>query len=272
MMEPNPMGLSRSFLLAPVLFFLGTLWAASLQAEDFQARIDWGQRHVLSAPVTGVVREIAVRPGDRVETGDVLITLDLRRLNADLRAVEAELDRLRLELGEADREVARAEELYDRTLVPIREVELARIQRAMAASRLARAQAELDRTRIDLDDSRVRAPGPSRVLSVGVTAGEAVSPALSPPTLVILGGIDPMRAEATVDATVAAGLRAGQSAWVRVREQTLAGTVRAIGWEPEDIGFGHGYSLSVEFSPPESLELRAGEPASILLQDPGSAS
>ena len=266
------MGLSRSFLLASVLFLPGTLWGTSLQAEDLQARIDWGQRHVLSAPVTGVVREIAARPGDRVDSGDVLITLDLRRLNADIRAAEAELDRLRLELGEAEREVARAEELYDRTLVPIREVELARIQRAMAASRLARAQADLDRARIDLDDSRVRAPAPSRVIGIGVTVGEAVSPALSPPTLVILGGTDPMRAEATVDAAVAAALRVGQPVSVRVREQTLAGSVRTIGWEPEDIGFGHGYRLSVEFSPPESLELRAGEPASILLQSPGSGS
>lgn len=261
----------RSFLLASVLF-LGIVTSASVQAEDLQARIDWGQRHVLSAPVTGVVREISVHPGDRVEAGDVLITLDLRRLKADARAAQAELERLRLELGEADREVDRAEELYDRTLVPIREVELTRIQRSMATSQLARAQADLDRIRIDLDDSQIRSPAASRVLSVGVTVGEAVSPALSPPTLITLGGIDSMRAEATVDATVAARLQVGQSISVRVREQTLTGTVRAIGWEPEDIGFGSGYRLSVEFSPPESLELRAGEPAGILLPDFPSAS
>jgi multidrug efflux system membrane fusion protein len=270
-MEPNPMGRSRSFLLSSALF-LGVTMGAPLHAEGLQARIEWGQRHVLSAPVTGVVREISVHPGDRVEAGDVLITLDLRRLRAEIRANEAELDRLRLELGEADREVARAEELYDRTLVPIREVELARIQRAMTASRLARAQADLDRIRVDLDDSLVRAPAPARVLSVGVSVGEAVSPALSPPTLVTLGGTDPMRAETTVDGAVAAGLHVGQTASVRVRGQTLAGTVRAIGWEPEDIGFGSGYRLSVEFSPPEALELRAGEPADVLLSDSASAS
>lgn len=268
-MEPNPMGQTRSFLLASFLL-LGTTAGPSLHAEDLQARIDWGQRHVLSTPVTGVVREIAVRPGDRVDTGDVLITLDLRRLKAEVRAAEAEVERLRLELGEADREVTRAEELYDRTLVPIREVELARIQRAMAASQRARAQADLDRTRIDLDDSHIRAPVSSRVLSVGVTVGEAVSPALSPPILVTLGGTDPMRADTTVDAAVAARLRPGQSASVRVQGQTLPGTIRAIGWEPEDIGFGSGYRLSVEFSPPESIELRAGEPADILLPDPAS--
>ncbi len=265
------MGQPRSFLLASVLC-LGIATSASVQAEGLQARIDWGQRHVVSAPVAGVVREISVQPGDRVETGEVLITLDLRRLKADARAAQADLERLQLELGEADREVDRAEELYDRTLVPIREVELTRIQRSMAASQLARAQAALDRIRIDLDDSQIRSPAASRVLGIGVTIGEAVSPALSPPTLITLGAIDSMRAETTVDAALAAGLQVGQAVSVRVREQTVTGTVRAIGWEPEDIGFGSGYRLSVEFSPPESLELRAGEPAEILVPDVPSAS
>jgi RND family efflux transporter MFP subunit len=258
------MGQSRSFLPASVVF-LAIVTGAPVQAEDLQARIDWGQRHVLSAPVTAVVREIVVRPGDRVATGDLLVTLDQRRWRAEVRAAEAEIAMLRLELGEADREVGRAEELYDRTLVPIRELELARIEQAKVASRVARAQANLDRIRVDLQDSQIRAPADARVLNIGVTVGEAVSPALSPPTLVTLGGTDPMRAETTVDGATAATLQTGQGVSVRVRGHTLTGSVRATGWELEDIGFGPGYRLIIEFSPPDSLELRAGEPAVIAL-------
>jgi len=255
------MGRLRILVLAA-----GLLAALPAAAVELQARVDWSERYAISTPLAGVVREIAVRPGDLVERDQVLFTLDTRRLRAEARAVDAEIERLRLDLSEADREVERAEELYDRTLIAIRELELARIQRAVAAARLARAQAEQQRLRVDLEDSWIRAPAAGRVLTVAVTIGEAISPALAPPVLATLGSTDPMRADATVDPDLAGGLQPGQTAGVDLGSgEIYTGVVSAVGWELEDIGFGPGYRVEVRFSPPETVQLRSGQPARVRL-------
>jgi RND family efflux transporter MFP subunit len=260
------MGTYHRLILATSLLGLGLLLTLPAAADDLQARIDWGQRYVVSAPLAGVVREISARPGDQVAEGQVLFALDTRRLRAEARAAEAEREQLRLELAEAEREVDRAEELYDRTLIAVREVELSRIRRAMVAAQLARADADLQKIRVDLEDSQVRSPARARVLSVAVSVGEAVSPALAPPVLATLGSTDPMRAETTVDADTAARLQPGQPARVRLESGgVLDGSVVAVGWETEDIGFGPGFRVDVHFSPPEGLQLRAGERAVVLL-------
>ncbi|AHF00280.1 efflux RND transporter periplasmic adaptor subunit [Thioalkalivibrio paradoxus] len=260
------MGNRRPLLLAAGLLGAGIATAlAPATAEELPARIDWGERYTVSSPIAGVVREIAVRAGDRVEAEQPLFTLDTRRLQADARAAEAKRERLRLELTEADREVERAEELYDRTLIAVRELELARIERSMAAARLARAEAQLQKIRVDIGDSRIEAPAAGRMLSVTVTVGEAVSPALAPPVLATLGTTDPMRAVTTVDAATAAGLEPGQPARVGIDGERFSGTVGVIGWEPEDIGFGTGYRVDIHFSPPDSLRLRAGQSAEVRL-------
>ncbi len=260
------MGRFRSLMLTAGLLGPGLIATLPAAATELAARVDWGERYTVSTPLAGVVREIAVRPGDLVESDELLLTLDTRRLQADARAVEAEIERLRLDLSEAEREVERAEELYDRMLIAVRELELARIQRAMAAARLARAQAERQRIRVDLEDSRIRAPAAGRVVSVLVTVGEAISPALAPPRLAVIGSTDPMRADATVDSDTAAVLRTGQAVGVDIGSgEVREGTISAIGWEPEDIGFGSGYRVEVRFSPPETVQLRSGQPARLLL-------
>lgn len=262
------MGRSRTPIIATTLIVLGLSVTMPSMANELEARIDWGERHVISAPLAGLVREIQIKPGDRVEKGQTLFNLDSRRLQADARGMEAERARLRLELAEADREVERAEELYDRTLIAIRELELARIQQAMATARLNRVDANLQKIRIDLDDSRIRAPAAARVLSVTVTPGEAVSPALAPPILATLGSSDQMRAETTVDANTAGRLQLGQRARVRLDNgDAFDGSVATVGWEIEDIGFGPGYRLDIVFSPPETTQLRAGQGARITLPD-----
>lgn len=249
------------------IVLLATAIAASgrVAAQEFPARVDWSQRYHVSTPVAGVVREIAVRTGDLVEAGQLLFSLDTRRIQADLRAAGADRARLRLELAEADREVERAEDLYDRTLIAVRELELARIQRSMAAARLAQAEAQLDRIGADLDDSRIRAPAPARVLSIEVTPGEAVNPSLAPPVLAVLGRIEPMRAVTTVGADLAAGLPRGQPAWVHIGDHAIAGTVAEIGWELEDLGFGPGYRVGIEFLAPDPARLRAGQEVRVRL-------
>ncbi|WP_018871850.1 efflux RND transporter periplasmic adaptor subunit [Thioalkalivibrio sp. ALJ16] len=233
-------------------------------AEDgFDARLDWGERYRITAPIAGRIEAIEVRPGERVAAEAVLFRLDTRRTEADLRAARAAIERLQMELAEAERERDKAEDLYDQTLIAARELELARIDYATVAARLAEARAQRDRVRADLEDAVIRAPADGHMVRIDASVGQFVNPALMPPVLAILGTRDPMRARGLVPATTAAELEPGDAVTVVVAEQRLSGRIASVGWEPTGEEPERGYAVEVEFSPGDATSLRPGQNARI---------
>ena len=255
---------SPSLLTAAGLLALLAVAPAPALAEDgFAAKLDWGERYRITAPIAGRIEAIEARAGEQVEADAVLFRLDTRRTDADLRAARATLERLQMELDEAERERNKAEDLYDQTLIAARELELARIEYATVAARLAEARAQRDRIRADLEDATIRAPASGRLVRVEANTGQYVNPALVPPVLAILGTTDPMRAAATVPADTAATLEPGEAVTVVVGDQRLSGTIARVGWEPAGEAPDRGYRVEVEFSPADDLPLRPGQTARI---------
>ncbi|WP_019625034.1 efflux RND transporter periplasmic adaptor subunit [Thioalkalivibrio sp. ALJT] len=234
-----------------------------LAADGFDAHLDWGERYRITAPVAGRIEAVKVQPGERVAAEAVLFRLDTRRTEADLRAAGAAIERLQMELAEAERERDKAEDLYDQTLIAARELELARIEYATVAARLAEARARRDRVRADLEDAVIRAPAAGRVVRIDANAGQFVNPALMPPVLAILGTRDPMQARARVAAATAASLEPGDAVTVVVAEQRLPGRIARVGWEPTGDEPERGYPVTVEFSPGDTTPLRPGQHARI---------
>ena len=255
---------SPSLLTTASLLVLFAITPAPALAEDgFAAQLDWGERYRITAPIAGRIDAIEARAGERVEADAVLFRLDTRRTDADLRAARATLERLQMELDEAERERDKAEDLYDQTLIAARELELARIDYATVAARLAEARAQRDRIRADLEDATIRAPASGRLVRVEANPGQYVNPALLPPVLAILGTVDPMRAVATVPAETAARLEPGENVTVVVGDQRLPGTIASVGWEPTGEEPDRGYRVEVEFSPADGAPLRPGQHARI---------
>ena len=236
--------------------------AAAPAADSIEAELDWGERYRITAPVAGRIDAIEVRPGARVEQDAPLFRLDTRRAQAELRMASAAIERLRMELDEAERELHKAEDLYDQMLIAARELELARIDHATAEARLAEARARRDRARADVDDAVVRAPADGRIVQIEVGRGQFVNPALAPEVLAVLGADDVLSARGIVSAERAAGLQPGQGARVVVGDHAFDGEIVSVGWEPEGEGADRGYVVTVEFSAPE-LALRPGQSARI---------
>lgn len=124
------------------------------------------ERVALNAPVSGVLEEFAVAPGDEVFEGQVIgrianesiredeveARLELERAEARMRAAEAELTALRLEesrlSAEASRargELARSEKIYQRQALLIREGATPRLVYERAEEEYKRALEERDR-------------------------------------------------------------------------------------------------------------------------------
>ncbi|WP_020146006.1 efflux RND transporter periplasmic adaptor subunit [Thioalkalivibrio sp. ALJ15] len=255
-----------SALACCALLVLPSTGLATDDSDALEGQLDWGQTYRITAPVAGKIETIEVRPGEHVDQDAALFRLDTRRVEADLRAAQAAIERLQLELDEANREVEKAEDLYDQTLIALREVELARIQQATVAARLAEARAQRDRARADRDDATVRAPASGRVTRIDVSPGQFVNPALAPAVLAVLGAGDTMRVRALVAPERIQSLSEGQEVTITVGEHEFSGTIDRIGWELVGKDEDQGYRIEAEFSPSDDAVLRPGQPARIELR------
>jgi HlyD family secretion protein len=148
------------------------------------------QRATIAAKITARVNEIYVDEGMQVEPGQVLARLDDSDARARLHSAMAERDAtaatvgdLRVNLDNAERELKRVEELWERKLVAEQNRDQAKmlVDSLKARIVLAREQVGAGEARVkvaqqDLDNCTVRAPFGGIVVSKDAQRGEMVSP------------------------------------------------------------------------------------------------
>jgi RND family efflux transporter MFP subunit len=168
---------------------------------------------VLSAPGDAVVRQVAVRIGDAVSAGALLLELDAP-------ALEGNAVSLRAEAEAAERDAGRQAELLAEGIVSQRSVEEKRA--AATSTRAAATAAE----RL-LEQTRVTSPFPGRVQRVLVGPGERVSATTPLVEVVRPGAVDLV---AQVPAAELTRLHPGQQARVTAegRETAVTAVVRSI--------------------------------------------
>ncbi|MGB7934032.1 MAG: efflux RND transporter periplasmic adaptor subunit [Gammaproteobacteria bacterium] len=235
------------------------LAAMSVSAAEYPAVLAWTQRVVLSTPVSGVVIAVPAVAGERVREGQVLVQLDKRPFESALRKAEAQAHKYRLNREEAERELQRTRELYERTVISVHDLQVGEIAFANAEADYASARAQLETARLQLEYAIVQAPFAGLVLEVAVAPGETVVNTQQATPMVTLARDRPMTAHAPVPAEAAGNLSPGQSATVTVDGQAYPARVVQLGAEADASG---RYDLSVSFDPGDTA-LRAGLPALI---------
>lgn len=247
-----------------IAFLLLGLLAWPLQAAELEASVDWVRRVELGTPVSGVVTEVHADPGDRVAEGAPLVTLDPRPLAAALSSAEARQAKAEPARAEAERELERARELYERTLLSTHDLQLAEIGFAAADAELQAAQAAVQRARLDLEYSVVRAPFAGVVLARPAEPGQSVVSRLEARPLVVVAEARRRLAGSTATAEVIDGLQMGQEVTVQVDGDAVPGTVRHLGLEPVEPGVRPPrYALEVVFESPRPL--RRGKEVVLIL-------
>jgi RND family efflux transporter MFP subunit len=110
----------------------------------------------------GIVAEVRVHEGDRVRVGEVLAALDTREIDAHVRQAESGAEK-------AERDLARARNLYRDSVATLEQ-----LQNAATAADVARA--DLTAARFNRRYALVVAPGDGVVLRRVAEAGELVAP------------------------------------------------------------------------------------------------
>jgi RND family efflux transporter MFP subunit len=107
----------------------------------FPARVEAGQRAVLSFRVSGPLVELPIEKGQLVQTNQLVARIDPRDFQIALEEAKANFTK-------ADADFKRYQSLYERDAVSIAELDLRRSQRDVAKSRREDAEAALSDTRL----------------------------------------------------------------------------------------------------------------------------
>ena len=121
---------------------------------------------VLAFAVPGVVAEIKVNAGAKVEKGAVLAILDQRPSSARMKASDAKVDAATIKYELAARRLEQAEQLFDSLSASTEDVENANSTAAMAKSDLENARAHASIIAWRHEHSTLRAPFAGTVTSV----------------------------------------------------------------------------------------------------------
>lgn len=132
---------------ASLLGFIAMLMAllrpgSGIAAEDFDCLINPSKRIEVSSPVTGILSEVLVDKGDRVEKGQTLARLESSVERADFRMAMEKAEYLQ-------REVARNQDLYARDLMSTHDKDQMETDSRKAQIELGRVSALLKRRSLD---------------------------------------------------------------------------------------------------------------------------
>ncbi len=229
-------------------------------SADVEGKLSWSQRIVMSTTVSGVVDEVLVSAGDRVNKGDVLLRLQADRFKASLNSAKASKSDAQYKLKEAEREFGRAQELYDRTVLSDRDLQLAENGLVAARAEFATASTRYTNAKRDLIESVIKAPFDGVILKRYVQPGQTIITRMKSVPMISIAATKPYHVIGAVTSVYASKLATGQAVTMTINGKTYNGILLSIGYEP--VEGTDTYPVVISFNAGDDL-MRAGQTATI---------
>lgn len=186
------------------------------------------QQAVVAAQAGGQVLSVAVRPGDSVKEGQVLVEIDQANLALQLAQQRATADATRAQLVSSRQQLERTEELARQGLTSPSALEQARSATAALEANMTALESAVSVAELALSNATVRAPIDGIVSDRSVEAGQTIATGTALFTLVNLREMD-FQASASVNSS--ALVSPGQAVDVTATgldNQTFAGEVTRV--------------------------------------------
>ncbi len=235
-----------------------TVQAATVGRADLQSKVTangkvQAQKKVdISATIAGQITHLAVKEGDRVRKGQLLLQIDAVNPRAAARSMEAgvlalmrDLDSARARLEQAQDDLKRTEENYKASIIPEADYRRAQTNLTSAQAAVQAAQVRVDQARASSEGARdtlakttVLAPMDGTITAKRVEEGEvAVVGVLNQPGTVLLtvSDMSVVETEMEVDETSIPSVKVGQEARIRIDaypNRTFNGVVTEVGNSP----------------------------------------
>ena len=179
-------------------------------------RLRVGAEVRVGAQLSGIVDELNVIVGSRINKGDVIARIDSRGLQARLAQAQAQVRVTEQEVRRAEVQVERARQLDLKKLAPANDLEDRELDLADAQARLEKARRDTAVVASDMEYSVIRAPITGIVASVSTQEGETVAASFNTPTFATIIAEDSLELVAMVDETDIGAVEPGNQAFFTV--------------------------------------------------------
>lgn len=184
MLKIRPFALSLAVLLSggATVVCAANLAAVSAQAAgtpsrtSFDGTIEAVRQTVVAAQVPGAVVELAVKVGDRVQAGQLLLRLDARTADQSAAAVDAQVQAAQAALEVATREYQRQQQLHQKKYISQAALEQAEAQFKASKAQVTAQMAQAGAARTQSGLHTVRAPYAGIIAEVPVVLGDMAMP------------------------------------------------------------------------------------------------
>lgn len=143
--------------------------------DEYTGRFQAVDRVELRARVSGYLESIHFRDGQLVEKGDLLFIIDPRPFEAALEAAQARVRSAKAQLALSTAELKRGEELRQRNVLSVSEVDKRRAQRDVDAAAVLVAEADVRTAQLNLEFTEVKAPVSGRISDSRADVGNLIS-------------------------------------------------------------------------------------------------
>lgn len=268
----TPLTTRRHTCAMPSLFMKLLLLCACLFtsnaafALDLKGRLEWVSKAELRV-TDGVIEKVAVTVGQHVSKGELLLRMDQREFNAAVLETKAQVARAKVNKDDADKDLERAQELYDQGLIAEEELKEMQLKQAAALAELESGKAKQTVAEIDLERTVLYAPYNGIIVEQNVWDGAVIYKNLQQKPPLAIAPNNQMIARTQVRADILRRYQRGQRAQVRFRggqnRQAVIHRlgVEAVRIEPE----GAIYELDVIFQRQPNETLRPSESVIVVL-------
>ncbi len=237
-----------------ILALISLLYFSTSQALTLNGFTGFGSVVELNARVNGIVQSVAVKSGQRVQKGDVLIKLDVTPYQARLdRALAVEKSLLPL-VQTAQLELERAEELYDRDSLSQVSLKNAENILAEAEGNYQAAVADKILAEFQLKHAVIVSPFNGRVLQLHTNVAQYVDPAVSLNSMITLVSSRNMKAVALINSEQWSDSLLNKKAMVQFGKRNFSGKVSYLGYKRiKQNGGLPAYEIHVSFETDEFI-------------------
>jgi len=174
----------------------------------------------IASPLAGVIKEVLVKAGDRVEKDQALFTLDDRDILAEIAVRDAQVNKAKAQLDDTETQLAIYKSVNDTRA--IMRGELLKRESAVSVARagLTEAQALLLESRTTLQRMTIRAPIAGEVLQSKARAGEFAPAQVMSSPLMVVGAVSPLAVRVDIDENDAWRVAPGSRATANLRGNT----------------------------------------------------
>lgn len=158
---------------SPVPVVVEEVVEAQLQETfTFVGTVKPEQRSLVATEIDGLVEELLYKEGDYVEKGSAMARLKQESLQIQLQEARAALNEANARLDYARSKAKRFEDLYQRKVIPVEELQEVEAERDAWSEKAIQLQSKIEGLEYDINQTEIKAPFSGYIISKHTEIGE----------------------------------------------------------------------------------------------------